>query len=161
MSKLHLGNRKRLVIGIVALVVVGAAALWWFVIRDTSPSETPPAVQETEAPLNEAPTISNYNFPPIEKIIADAASPEEAAITLITYGQLKETVEKYDDAIKLFEAAASLENIPLTSQQTALAGIYRSAQKLGDTAKQDEVRAKMGEEAFNNYTQKNYREDQR
>lgn len=161
MKILRLGRRKLIVLVLVIVLLVACALLGWLLLKDKKTEQVPTSTEQTELPLNEAPALNDYTFPSIDQIIKDAPNPEEAAITLITYGQLKETVQKYDDAIALFEGVARLEGIPLTTQQTALAGVYRAAEKAGNTAKQEEVRTKLGEEAFNAYIVKSYREDQR
>lgn len=105
--KVNVGKHRTIIIALAGLIILGAGLLYWFVIRDTKSSE-PSQVEETprnEVSAEELSNPSDYYAPSIDEIKNQHPEPADQYSQFMLYANLKQAVEKHDDAIELYKAA--------------------------------------------------------
>jgi hypothetical protein len=140
-------QKKLIFAGVAILAVTGIGYVTFMLLN--KPEKV--VIETSESSSNEQIIINDFTFPEIDEIIKNSANNQEAAVRLISFGQLKASIDKNTEAYVFFEKAATLQDITEEVKAAAYKGMYDAATKLQDTAKQAAARAAMGEAVFNAY----------
>lgn len=141
-----MSKKKLILIGVlVVLLVSGGFAAWWYLVKKDHQEQN----QEPLPPIVDYTIIKDHEVP--SDIEVTSANPDEAAGKYISYGYLKMSVNRHEDAYKLFEKAYKLQGVSAQNQEQALVGMYKAAEKIPDSEKQQAAKDALGDEAFNKY----------